>query len=135
MLFRVYDTEKKKWIKENVYLTTDGELFSIKKYMFGLIKVPTLLSFDRYVYHKSIELQDRSGYEIFEGDFIKAQVEEDKFVVGVVVFANELSAYIILCEETNEFYTLGTEVCEYIEKIGNVFDGHEDLSNDSQQAL
>lgn len=124
-MYRVYDFEKRKWIKDNVYLNPNGELFLVKRSAFSWIKVPLALSPERYVYHKAIDLQDRKGYEVFEGDYIKAQVEEDRSVIGIVVFAQELSAYVILCEETNEFFTLGTDVCKHIEKIGNVFDGYE----------
>ena len=124
-MYRVYDLEKMKWVKDNIYLNLDGDLFFIKRSVFGWTKVPLALSPERYVYHKAIDLRDKEGYEVFEGDYIKAQVEEDRFVIGLVAFAQELSAYVILCEENNEFFTLGTDVCEYIEKIGNVFDGYE----------
>lgn len=125
MGYRVYDIESNQWIKDNVYLNPDGNLFLIKKSIFGRTKKPILLDSDRYVYHDDIELYDREGNPIFVGDYIKAEVSEDRSVIGLVCFAQELSAYIILCDDTNEFFTLGSEVTEHIEKIGNVFDGYE----------
>lgn len=125
MHYRVYDTEEKRWIKDNVYMTPDGELFTTKKSFFGLRKKLVALPQDRYVCHKAIELYDKNNVEVHEGDYIKAQVDEDRSVIGVVVFVTDLSAYVILCVDSDEFYTLGSEVCEYIEVIGNVFDGYK----------
>lgn len=134
MGFRVYDNEQKKWVKDDVYLNPDGELFLIKRGLFGTVKVPLELSQDRYIYHRDIGLSDKNGTEVFEGDYIKAVVgkvdennedSEDKIEIGLVVYAAELSAYIILCVDSDTFYTLGSSTCEYIEVIGNVFDGYK----------
>lgn len=133
-MFRVYDTEKKEWIKDNIYLNQNDELFLIKQSLFGMIRVPLALSQDKYIYHKDIGLADRTGREVFEGDYIRAIVgkvdesdenSEDKIEIGLVTYAYELSAYIILCVDSDTWYTLGNSVCEYIEVIGNVFDGYE----------
>ncbi len=125
MVYRVYDNEQKKWAKENIYLSPDGELFLIKKSVFGMVKVPLTLSQDRYIYHKAIDLWDKNQKQVFEGDYIRAQVAEEKLVIGLVAFAVELSAWVILCVDSDEFYTLGSETTDFIEVIGNVFDGYE----------
>ena len=65
---------------------------------------------------------ENSGKEIYIGDHLEAQVSEDRAVRGLVIFAEELSAYIILCFDSDEYFTLGTEICQYIEVVGNVFD-------------
>lgn len=124
MEYRVYDTQEKKWIWNKVYLTPSGELYIINQSVLGWTKLPLALSQERYVYHKAIDLWDKNQKRVFEGDYISAQVEDDRRVLGVVAFAPELSAYIILCTESNEFYTLGTDVCDLIEVVGNVFDGY-----------
>ena len=125
MGYRVYDIERNQWIKDNVYLNPDGDLFLIKKSIFGRTKKPILLESDRYVWHQDIELYDKDNNLVYIGDYIKAQVAEDRSVIGLVAYAHEMSAYIILCDETNEFFTLGSQVCDRIEVIGNVFDGYE----------
>ena len=129
-MFRVYNTEKRQWVKDNIYLNADDELFLIKKSVFGMVRVPLALSADKYIYHKNIGLIDKAGYEIFEGDYIQAQVAEDKSVIGLVAFAVELSAWVILCVDSDEFYTLGSETTEFIEVIGNVFDGYKEVNKD-----
>lgn len=136
MAFRVRDTFKSRWVKDNVYLNSDGELFLIKQSLFGMVKCPLALSADRYVYHRDIGLIDKNENEVFEGDYIQAQVSEDKSVIGLVAFAVELSAWVILCVDSDEFYTLGSETTEFIEVIGNVFDGYKEVKKDgSEQAL
>lgn len=124
MSFRVYDNEQKKWIDKNIYLSPDGELFKIKQSLFGMVKVPLALDSERYIYHNDINLYDKDGILIYEGDYILARVGEDKEEIGLVAYAHELSSYVILCVESNTFYTLGSNVSEEISVIGNVFDGY-----------
>ncbi len=126
-MYRVYDTEEKKWIKDNVYLSPDGELFLIKQSLFGMTKVPLVLSQDRYIYHEDIGLYDKENVLVYEGDYIQAEVEEDKSVIGVVAYAHELSSYVILCVDSDEFFTLGSTTTEFIQVVGNVFDGYKEV--------
>lgn len=129
MSYRVYDLEQKCWVSDNIYLNQNDELFLIKQSLFGMIKIPLKLSQDRYVYHKDINLYDKESHLIHEGDYIRAEVSDDKVVIGVVVYAPELSSYIILCENDNEYFLLGNQVCDYIRIVGNVFDGHEEAND------
>ena len=120
-MYRVYDNLEDEWVAKDVYLAPNGNLVMIKQVM-GLFKSPIVLDSNRFIYHRSIGLQDVNGIEVFEGDYIQAKIDEDKSVIGLVVFAEELAAYIVLVEETNEFYTLGSDVADLIEIVGNVFD-------------
>lgn len=135
MEYRVYDTKEKKWVWNKVYLTPSGELYIINQSVLGWTKMPLALSQDRYVYHKAIDLWDKNQKQVFEGDYIQAQVDKDRSVVGLVSFAQELSAYVILCVDSDEFYTLGSEVTEFIQVVGNVFDGYKEVEQDGEQAL
>jgi hypothetical protein len=123
MAYRVYDNERKKWLKDNIYMSPDECLFKIKQGLLGMTKIP--LDAERYIYHKDIGLYDKNSKLVFEGDYILARVAEDKEVVGFVAYAYELSAWVILCDESNEFFTLGSSVSAEISIIGNVFDGYE----------
>lgn len=135
-MFRVYDTEKKCWIKDDVYLSLSGELFKIKQSLFGMVKIPMALDSDRYICYKSIGLYDKENTLIYEGDYVAAKVANDRTVIGIVGFAHELSAYVIFCVNYDEYYTLGSEVAEFVKVIGNVFDGYEnEEEQNGQQTL
>lgn len=120
MGYRVYDKKKKRFVQDNIFLTPEGELVESKKSIFG-DKI-TFVSQNRYVYQKYIELDDKDGKQIYVGDYLEATVAEDRVIEGMVTFAPELSAYIILCFETEEYFTLGSDVVQFIRVIGNVFD-------------
>lgn len=120
MSYRVYDKKKKRFVTDNIFLTPDGELVESKKSLFG--NKLTFVDQNRYVYQKYIELDDKNNVPIFMGDYVNAQVSEDREISGLVTFASELSSYVILCFDSDEYFTLGTEVCPYIQVIGNVFD-------------
>lgn len=121
-MYRVFDTKQHKWITEKVYLAPDDEVFVEKRSIFGWKR---LVSDSRYVYHRDIGMNDKNGVLIYEGDYLKCQVDEDKLVVGMVAYAHEISSYVILCNESNEWFSLGSDISEFIEVIGNVFDGYK----------
>lgn len=134
-MYRVYDTKQKKWIKENIYLSPSphSDLYIVKKSLFGRAKL-MLVSDEDYVIHKNIDLCDKNGVLIYEGDYLEARVSEDRIVRGLVTYAHEFSSYVILCFDSEEYFTLGTEVCNLIEVVGNVFDSLEE-NNNGQQSL
>jgi len=119
-MYRVYDVKNKKWITDNVYMSSNCDLYILKTSIFSGAKLELLEG--EYVYHNSIDLYDKSNTLVYEGDYIEAKVSEDKTVIGLVAYAHELSSYVILCVDSDEFYTLGSEVKEYIKVVGNVFD-------------
>lgn len=122
MSYRVYDKKKKRWVEDKIFMTPNGDLLKSDKSILGWTK-PTFVSENRYVYQKEIEgFYDKNGKQVYVGDYVNAKVAEDRTVTGLVTFANELSAYIIICFDSEEYFTLGTQVCELIEVIGNVFD-------------
>lgn len=124
MSYRVYDKKKKKFVHDNIFLTPDGELVESKKSLLG--NKVTFVEQNRFVYQSSIDLADKNDTQIFVGDYLKAQVSEGKEIYGLVTYSEQLSSYVILNFETDEYYTLGESVREFIEVNGNVFD---DLKN------
>lgn len=132
MGYRVYDKKKKRFVTDNIYLTPEGELVESKKSLWG--NKMTFVDGNRFVYQRYIELNDKNDTPIYIGDYLEATVAEDRVVEGMVTFAPELSAYIILCFESEEYFTLGSEVVQFIRVIGNVFDDKKD-KKDGKQAL
>lgn len=130
MAYRVYDKKKKRFTTDNVYLTPDGELVESKKSLFG--NKMTFVDGNRFVYQRYIELNDRNNTPIYMGDYVKAQVTEDREITGLVTFSTELSSYVILCFETEEYYTLGESVRCFIEVVGNVFDDQKKGNKDGK---
>lgn len=130
MSFRVYDKKKRKFVTDNIYLTPDGELVESKKSLWG--NKMTFVDGNRFVYQRYIGLEDRNNTPIYIGDTLEAQVAEDRVIRGIVTFAPELSAYIILCFESEEYFTLGESVCDLITVVGNVFDDEKKGKKDGK---
>lgn len=122
-MYRVWDNIEKRWVKDGIFLSPlpNSDLYVLKKNFLGKDKL-TLALDDRYIIHKSIDLYDKDSNEVFEGDIIEAQISDDKTVTGIVTYATEWSAYIVLCFDPDEFYVLGTSICDFIKVVGNVFD-------------
>ena len=120
MAYRVYDKKKKRFVTDNIFLTPDGELVESKKTLFG--NKLTFTEGNRFVYQRYIGLNDRDDNPIYIGDVLEAVVADDEVVTGIVSFAEELSSYVIFCYDVDKWYTLGTEICDRIKVIGNVFD-------------
>ena len=118
-IFRVYDRENKTWIKNDAYIDSDGNLFILKKTLFGRQKM--LTDENKYVYHKSIEKKDKNDVWIFEADICKS---EKAGIVGVIAYIPENAAYCLLDYNNNLCYDLNIDSQE-IEKIGNIFDNQE----------
>lgn len=123
-MYRVYDLEKREWAQD-IYMSPfpSNQLYKLKKSLFGrkLISVDS----SNYIIHKFVDLFDKDSNMVYEGDIIEAQISNDKTVTGIVTYATEWSAYIVLCFDPDEFYVLGDEICEFISVIGNVFDTPE----------
>ena len=121
-MHRVFDKKRRQWV-DNVVKDAQDDLYKVKKSIFGDKLI--YLDQEEYVCHNAFDLYDKNNIQVFEGDYLQAEVDKDKIVIGLVSFVNDLSAYVILVESTQEFFTLGSEVTEYIEIIGNVFDGYK----------
>ena len=123
-MYRVYSKKDKKWVTDKIYMSPNGDLYTLKNSIFSGAKLE-LLEEGMYVCHNDINLYDKEDKLVFEGDYIEAKISENETVIGMVAYAHELSSYVILCVNSDTFYTLGSKVTEYIKIIGNVFDGYE----------
>ncbi len=123
-MYRVFDLENKEWCTNTVAVLSYGGIFGIVHKAFGLTQLKPL-STTRFVTHKSIDLLDKNNQMIFEGDILQAERD----ITGVVSYAPELASFVLLNYTTSEYYLLGTEICQHLTIVGNVFD-NEELLND-----
>lgn len=130
MAFRVYDKKRKKFVTDNIYLTPDGELVESKKSIWG--NKMTFVDGNRFVFQKSTELFDRDNTEIFVGDYLSAEVSDDRIVEGLVTFAEELGSFVILCFDTGEYFVLSQSVCSKIKVVKNIFDDEKKGKKDGK---
>lgn len=129
-IYRVYDTEEKKWIIEECVLSPKGELYKTNKQVSNAIKLISFhnkISFyldinSRFILQRSILLQDKTDKEIYEGDILKTT----KNIIGVVSYSTDLAAYVLLEYKSNKYYPLSSDICKQSRIIGNIID-NEDL--------
>ena len=108
MAFRVFDKKKKRFVKDNIFLTPDGELVESKKSIWG--NKMTFIDQNRYVYQRYIGLEDKDNNPIFIGDYLEARVADDEIVTGIVSFAQELSSYVIFCDCNFKYFSLSNAI-------------------------
>ena len=119
-MYRVYDNKEKHWVKKGIYISPNNDLSISKKAMFGTEKL-SLVSGQRYTFHRDIGLHDRNNVLIFEGDICKITLEHEE-VIGVVAYCPEHAAYYVFDYQNYKYYTLGIDKQNKIEVIGNVLD-------------
>ena len=123
-MFRVYDKKRKIFMTEDVLIGKNGDLYKVGKNLLG--SKLTYLHQNRYVFQQAIQLNDKNDMPIYIGDYLKAEVADNRIVRGMVTFAEEIGAYIILCFESDEYFVLSQSVCSRIEVVGNVFDNSKE---------
>lgn len=119
--YRVYDSKKKEWVREGIYISPINDIYTSKKTLFGTEKL-SLVSNNRYICHRDIGLTDKNYVLIFEGDICKA---EEIDVIGVIAYAPEIASYCLLDDKNFKYYPLGKDRCKQLEVVGNVFDTPE----------
>lgn len=131
-MYRVYDKKETTWVKENIYLAPNNDLYLAKKNLLGNITL-SLISDNRYVYQIDTGLLDKNKQLIFEGDICKAI---QSGMVGLVSYSSEHGAYVFLDYTEHKWYPLSKEIClNNIEVVGNIFDNPElipDLQEDKE---
>lgn len=128
-MYRVYDTKKKRWVKESIYLSPNNDLSTSTKALFGAEKL-SLVSNQRYILHKDIGLQDINGKFIFEGDIAKVEINDESdqtttLVTGLVAYHIDHASYYLFDYLNSKYYPLNSDICKYLEVIGNIFDNDD----------
>ena len=121
-MYRIYDLKKKRWRNNNIYLAPNEEVFTVERFPFKSKDKLVAADEDRFIVHRDTGLTDKSGILIYEGDIVKAEVEDNAFIIAEVIYLHERASYIIMSFKAETWYDLGTQVCDRIEVVGNVFD-------------
>ena len=120
-MYRVYDNKEKCWVKEGIYISPNNDLFISKKAMFGAEKL-SLISNQRYIFHRDIGLHDMNEALIFEGDICRiARLD----VIGFIDYYAEHASYYLFDYANSKYYVLDTDKCKEIEVIGNVLENKD----------
>lgn len=121
-MYRMWDHEKERWVKD-FYIIPSGEAFVLKKKLFGSKLVP--MTEDKYTLHKNIEVFDRNGKSIYEGDIVVNT--DDCDIKGVVAYSSNHAAYYIFDEKRGLYYGITDAVRDKMEIVGNCFENPDML--------
>lgn len=117
-MYKIYDTNEKSWVKDNVYLAPNGDIYIAKKTLFGTEKL-SLVSSQRYISLNNIRIFDKNSKPIFEGDICKIEAVN---AIGVVGYTEEHASYYLFDYNNSKYYSLGFDKGKEIEIIGNMLD-------------
>lgn len=121
-MFRVYDNENNKWVKDDVFVSQIGDVFIAKKSRmskFGYEKM-NLVSERKYSVQYSIGINDKNGRLIYAGDICKCDIEGG--ILCVVAYAADKGAYLLFDTENMVYYPILEELWSKVEVVGNVTD-------------
>ena len=121
MRYRVFDIKNKVQINNVAVTDPRGDIFIAKQGLFNRFKLQ-LLSDRKYVVHRCVEIQDKHGKDVYEGDIC---VAKDGAFTGVVTYVPEHASFYLLCDRDSTFYPLGFEYQKLLEIIGNVIENPE----------
>lgn len=120
-MYRVYDTKEKRWVKHGISISPENDLLKATKTMFGRYKLDPIPDV-RYIWQNAIEIEDKNGRMIYEGDICRAS----DGMIGEIAYAVETASYLFFDHAGQIWYPLGVTICrENLEVIGNVFDTPE----------
>lgn len=122
-MYRIYDKEKKCWVRENIFLAPNEDIVMLTKGLFGRKKL-SLVPNSRFIFQRDIDLLDKNNVRIYEGDIVQ---NTDANYIGIVTYVSEATAYVVLDYHNYKYYLLGERRSDIIKVIGNIFDNKDML--------
>ena len=118
--YKVFNNKEKHWVKDNVYIAPNGDIFDLRKMPFGMVKMSKAKD-EKYTIYYSTDVFDMHGTRIYEGDICRLS-ESDTY--GVVAYAEQHASYYLFDEKNERYYPLNTAACQQIEVVGHVRQTH-----------
>lgn len=116
--YRVWDHKKKQFVFNG------SELGDILEEIYDLEFLEYVLR-NRFIWQQHIELNDKDGKNIYEGDVVEFSYTPDNKFIGEIKWLDDRAAYGIICG--NAFETM-EEMMDYmtnVKIVGNVFETPE----------
>lgn len=123
-MYRVYDSKEKCWVRDDFFISPNGDMYVSDKRIFPkfshkLVLVPE----QRFIVQRKIGMDDRNGKPIFEGDICKITARN---VIGVIAYIPQHASYYLLDEKNLKYYPLYEKlIVEQVEVIGNVCENND----------
>lgn len=118
-MYRVYDNKEKCWVRDDFFISPNEDMYIFNKHTFlKFLSKPRLVPEQRYIVQRGIEMNDRNGKPIFEGDICKIT---ERNIIGVIAYIPQHASYYLLDEKNKKYYPLYEKLInEQVEIIGNV---------------
>lgn len=116
--YRIYDDVEKRW-RDDMIVFDDGALGVLNNSWFHSYTVDVVINEDGFIVHFGTGINDKNGYQIFEGDICKCPKDSK----GIVSYNTQVGSYCIFDDDNELYYILTDEVGNDTEIIGNVCDG------------
>lgn len=118
--FRAWDTVYEIMIRPDGYqnhyiLDLDGEFHNLHNGSGG----------KEYVVQQYTGLNDKNNKEIYEGDILKYDIEDDLYRQGIVEFSNYFNGWVINSGHEVESLELPFLSFHTVEVVGNIFENKE----------
>lgn len=127
-MYRIWDVDNEMWLNQdpddiNFYLVSPDEQVVYCECQSKRKKTYKILTVDqeKYVYHKSTDLEDDEGYLIFEGDIVGVNGH-----VCIVFYLDKVAGYVLADLKNYDVYPIRPEVHQ-MHIIGNVLQDQEYL--------
>lgn len=128
--FRAWDTKKNEMFKDTFAINESGEVVVVEQPF--VTCPPDYVIVDHLVIMQSTGLKDKNGKEIFEGDILRVENEEDSEALYVNVFwDNEHALFMLETKKYNDKGALAElfEDNSYpFEVVGNIYQNQELLN-------